>query len=409
MGTAVVRTLAVDGSKPRYLGQYGAVSGLHYSYTLSGGCEQLSCALAVSERLRTDGLDPGRLVQALLGASVVWEGTLDEPQQSSQGGWSLTAHGSGTWGSDFTADYTPGQWATQAPDTIIGNAVSRGLGWLPSTVGHPAGMFLGQPPDPGAAKIDEMLNQLTSLGGLVWQVKRGSWGNQLRVDPIVTTPTPTRLLVSTAPAPRTLAGDINAIQIRYNSVPDLGPNFPAQYATVWAVDNASIAKHGRKETFLDIGSNGPMLSTDAQSVGNYVLQRYQRAMYAGPYTARYGELLTIGGQPIDLAAYWLGNEGPQVVKLLLTDQAYGGEVNPGPVVFYTGRYEYDQDAGAATITPFQTVTEDFASLLANRAARQRARKVYQFGSSSGPGLWWWFAGQPERKWHYRRALHHKKA
>jgi hypothetical protein len=404
---AQLRTLAAGTSANwKYLGRYGQVAGVKYSYTVPGGCEQLSCTLGAPAALRVAALDPGRIVQAVLGASIVWEGTLDEPAPS-DAGWSITAQGSGTWGSLYNADYSA-PWNIDAPDNVITNAIGRGLGWLPTSIGAPAGMYFGQPPDSGSIKIDAMLNQMCEPGGLVWQVKRGSWGNSVRVDPIPATPT--RLLVCTSPVPRTLGGDINAIEIRYQATPDLGPGAAATFATTYATDAASIAKHGRREEYMDLSSNGVMLGTDAQAVGNGVLANYTRASYAGPFTVRYGELLTIGGQLCDLASYWHANEGPMVCKLLLADQGYGGEVTPGPVVFVTGRYEYDQDAQQATITPYQTASEDFASLLASRAAAARGRRVIVKREKHGE--LWWLAGTHKKHWRaypHKRKKHHKPA
>jgi hypothetical protein len=396
-GRSQVRTFAVDGSKPRYLGTLGAVSGLQLSWTIPGGAEQLTCTLGADPRLRTDATDPGRIVEVIRGGSVSWNGTLAEPQQTANG-WALTANGSGTWGAGFTADFS-NKWKDDAPDQVIANAVGRGLGWEQPDIGHPSGMFLGQPPDPGAIQVDAMMTQLCSLGGLTWWVKRVQSGCQVQVFPVPTTPmTATRLLVATSPAPRTLGGDINAIEIRYESAPDEGAGYPAVFSTTWATDATSIAKHGRIETFLDISNSGPMLAGDAQAIGNLVLGQYQRASYAGPFTVRQGELLTLGGQPTDIGMFFTGTpEGAPVYKLLMMDQAYGGEVAPGPVTFLCGRYEYDEDAETATITPFQSLAENFASLLAARASRARGRKVEVWRGRGA--ILWGFEGS--KHWHRR--------
>lgn len=371
MSRGQVRTFRADGtSQPRYLGALGPVSGLKYSFSLPGGCEQMSCLLQVDPAYRTEALDPGRYVQVNVGGDVIWDGTLDEPQQQAGAGWAITAHGSGTWGADFAADYT-GNWGVQVPDGAVNNAIGRGLGWVTSAVGHPAGMWLSQPQDAGSVQVDAMLNLLCSMGGLTWQVKRCPRGNLLQVFSLPTAPT--RLLVTATPAPRTLGGDVNAIELRYQASPNLGSGFPATYATTWATDAASIARHGRKEAYADLSSSGPMLATDAQAVGNFVLQRYQRASYAGPFTVTAGQLRTVGGQPCDLGCFYLGNEGPMVCKVLLADQGYGGEVAPGPVSFLVGRYEYDDDADTAVITPFQSLAGSFASFLAARASAAKGR------------------------------------
>jgi hypothetical protein len=53
-----------------------------------------------------------------------------------------------------------------------------------------------------------------------------------------------------------------------------------------------------------------------------------------------------------------------VVRLMLSDFAYGGEVIPGPVTFVAGEVEYDDSAQTLTVTPFQNVASSFSDLLA---------------------------------------------
>lgn len=370
MSRGKVRTIAPDGTGLRYLGTLGPVSGLTYSFTVPGGCEQMSCTLGADPLLRTDALNPGRRVEVCLGGGTVWDGITDEPQQTDSG-WQITAQGSGTFGSLFNADYS-GSWATAVPDQVITDAISRGLGWVTSSIGHPSGIFLGQAPDPGSTFVDDMLNQLTQLGGLTWTVKHAPRGNLPQMWSIPIT-TPTRLLISSAPAPRTLGGDYNAIELRYQVTADQGAGHPATFSTLYRTNAASIARHGRRETFYDLSSVGTMNVSDVQAIGDSVLSRYQRASYAGPFTVRPGQLTTLGGQPVDLGVFWLGNEGPMVCKLLLTDQGWGGEVSAAAPVFMTGRYEYDDDSNTATIAPFESVREDFSSLLAAAASGARPR------------------------------------
>lgn len=395
MSRGQVRTTAVNGTRRQYLGTIGPVNGLVTSYAIPGGCEQMSCTLTPvnGTTYRSDALDPGRTVEVMLGGSV-WDGILDEPTEV-DGGWSITAQGSGTMGSLYDADYT-GSWSAAVPDQVITDAISRGLPWITPSIGHPAGMFLGQPPDPASVKVDEMLNQLTSLGGMTWMVKHAPRGNLPQVWPIATTPN--RLLVTADTAPRTLGGDINALKLRYMVTADAGSGKPATFATTWCVDQASIDRHGRRETYYDLSSVGPMLLSAVQAIGNAVLSQYQRASFAGPFNVRSGQLLTLGGQPQDLGVFFMGNEGPMCCKLLLTDGAYGGEVQPGPVTFMVGGYSYDWDADVAQITPFQSLRQDFAALLAARASRARPRvfkhkhrrplppgHLVSVGSHHGPG------------------------
>ena len=385
-----------DGTGVRYLGSLGHVSGLVTSWTVPGGCETMSCFLACDPRSRTDALDPGRKVEVIRGGEAVWNGKLAEPQQQQDAGWSIQANGSGTYGSLYNAEYGVGNsWASLAPDTVISNAISRGLDWLPSSVHGTAGLYFGQVPDSGSIAIDAMLNQMTAPGALTWWIRRTASGNLLEIWPQDDT-VANALLVSTQAAPRTLGGDLNAIEVRYNSVPDLGQGYPAVYATVWALDSDSIAKHGRIETYMDLSSNGAMLQSDAQNVGLSVLKRYKRASYAGPFTVRQGELLNLGGQPRDLGVFFQGGDAPMVCRLLLMDQGWGGEVLVGAPQFLVGRYEYSDDDGTAAITPFQTMDESFSGLLQSAAGTAHGRRVYKW--IGGDAALWWFKG---RKTHFR--------
>jgi hypothetical protein len=57
-----VATYAPDGTDKRYLGVHGDVSALTYSYQLSGGCDQMSCALLCKPGPKLRALEAGRIV-----------------------------------------------------------------------------------------------------------------------------------------------------------------------------------------------------------------------------------------------------------------------------------------------------------------------------------------------------------
>src|SRR5262249_7291463 len=96
-----------------------------------------------------------------------------------------------------------------------------------------------------------------------------------------------------------------------------------------------------------------------QQVGAYVLEAYQRASFAGPFTCSYGQLLNAGGAPVDPGADQAGT----VCRLILTDFAFGGEVSPAPITFIVGSYEWDDFSQKATITPYQTLNQSLSGLL----------------------------------------------
>jgi hypothetical protein len=343
-------------TQPIWLGSVGHVQALKYSWTLPGGADALSCNLMVSASTRTQATDPGRIVQAYRGGGLIWEGIMNEPVPTTAG-WTLSAVGAGNYGTNYVALYTS-TWPASEPDQAINNAIGRGLRWNPTSIGTPAGAWYGQAVDSGAQTITDLLNLICTYGGLTWQVATGPQGNVLSVFALPTTVTD--LLLVRQPAPRTLGGDINTIWLRYQvSADNASTGAAATFTTTSATVPASIAAHGTREAYLDISNAGTMSAGAAQAVGNSVLQRYQRASFAGPFTAGPGDIMTTGGQSQDLGL----NQAGSVMQLILTDYGYGGEVVLGPVTFLVGGYEYDDDTLTGTVTPFQYVNLSLSGLL----------------------------------------------
>ena len=371
-GASQVLTMAPDFTHPRYLGSLGHVTGLSYSYACPGGCDQMAATLQISALSFPDALAPGRWVYIIRGASVIWTGKLDEPQPSASG-WNITAHGSGTFGADFAAVYT-GTWdatlPSPTPDNCVNGAIGRGLNWLSPAPGinSPAGMWVGQPVDSGAQTITDLLNLICTKGGLTWYVGCRAAGNILSVFPLPTTPT--NLLVSSTPVSRTLGGDTNVIWLRYQDRAD-STTAPAEFSTTSVTDANSVAAHGPMETFADLSSAPVLTAAAAQAVGSLVLKRYQRASFAGPFTLGPGQLLTLGGAPVDLGAGM--PLAPMVCRVLLSDYAYGGETTPAPVSFLVGAYSFDDDSQTAQVTPFQSLDLSLPGLLSAIVSTQPPR------------------------------------
>lgn len=341
--------------QPRLLSAVGHVAGLKYSFALPGGCDQMSCTVQRDIRYRTDAIDEGRYVRVFRGASVVWEGKLEEPAPTAAG-WTITAKGAGQYGHDYVA-YYDGTFGTGTPDNAVNLAIQRGLRWTNPGIGNPASMWTGQVIDPGSQKIQDLLNLICTKGALTWYVTTSAQGNVLSVFPLSPQKTPDRLLVSNDPAARTLGGDYNTLFVRYQSSAD-GAS-AATYATtsVWNPD--SIRLHDPMEEYIDISSAGQYTAAQAQQVANDILAQYIRANFASAFTIQQGQLLTTGGQPVDLGCQQAG----MVVRLVLADFGYGGELRAVPVTFLVGAYEYDDDKQTATVTAFQSLQTTFTSLI----------------------------------------------
>jgi len=361
-GTSQVAVAPPGSSAWQYLGSAGAVTALTYSFTCPGGCDKMSCTVMVPAAYRTQLFNPGWQVRVTRGGHQVWDGKLDEPVPTASG-WNLTAVGTGNRGQDFLAIYS-GTWPAGQPDESVNGAISRGLPWANPGVGQPAGAWFGQAVDSGAQTITALLNLLCTRGAMTWYVNSqpgGIPGDDLSVFPLPTVPN--RLLVCTTPVARTLGGDINTIWIRYQISADTTSgttSVPATYGITVAQNAQSVAAHGVIETFIDLSDVGVQTATAAQAVGASVLAIYQRASWAGPFTASYGQLLNTGGVPIDPGADQAGT----YMRLILTDYGYGGEVTPQfPVQFLVGAYEWDDFAQVATVTPFTAIDQSLTGLL----------------------------------------------
>jgi hypothetical protein len=364
-------TLLPIPTAPRWLGSIGHVTNMVRSFTCPGGPESLSLLLRLPPEFRTDALNPGRIVQVWRGASCVWEGKLDEPAPTPDG-WTVTAHGAGTYGTDYAAI-----WSTWNADDAVNRAINqRGLRWVNNGIGKPSGIFLGQQQDSASETITAHLNLLITGGGLIWKLYRpvassppaSPW--QLKVTPFTQdadgnpTAKPNRILVCNTPVARTIAADINYIVMRYQITAD-APATSTKKATtatfgLTQVSNlASIAQHGQMEYYIDISSAGVLTAAQAQAIGQNILNRYIRASFAGPFAVLPGQVLNAAGTPVDLGC----DDAGLIYRVMVTDASYGGEVAPAPLTFMSGAYEYNEDTGGATITPYQSARQDMASLI----------------------------------------------
>jgi hypothetical protein len=399
-----ILSYAVDGSDLQVLGNLAPMAPPKYSFTLPGGCDQLSTTLARSPRWRTKAIDPGRQLEVHLGGSIVWRGRLLDPKPG-ETGWEITGQGSGTYGSLYQAEYT-GSWSAALPDAMINRAITRGLRWINPGIGAPAGMFTGQPQDSAMSKLDDALAQATSKGALTWQVACTSRGDVVSMFALPTTPN--RYLISDEPVARTLGGDLNRIWLRYQSSPDIQGKAAAQFATTSTDDTASIAKHDVSETSEDLSSSGTMTAGNAQAVGNYVLARYQRASFADPFTVVRGQLLNLGGQQVELGAYFAADAQPAMVcKVALLDYGLGGEVKTGATRFLVGAYEYDSATDTAAITPYQGLRTDFSGLMELRTGQIRPRHTKVWFTKGRKYYTWTGKHHQHRHSHRRRIAHWK--
>lgn len=348
-GSTTILTMAPDGTDRQWLGHKGPVTPPVYSHTYPGGCAQLTCSLMLGSAERIPATNPGRILQAYRGTSKVWDGKVDEPQASDQNGWAVSAHGCGTFGADFLA-----VWTSWTPDNLLTQGTSRGLRWRRPAAGVPStGLWLSQPQNTGSQTIADAYNAMTSLGAYGWTVDR-------RLLQVNLAPLPSavdRLLICTIPGNRTITADVNAILVHYCSADDGQGN--QTFAALFVVNAAGVAKHGRMEAYLDLQDAGVMTSTAAQAAGNAILARYVRAPWAGPIPVQQGQILTLGGSPVDIGT----EEAGHVYRVLFMDGGAGGEVTAAPTTIIGGGIQWDDGAEVGSLIPLGSIADDLSSLM----------------------------------------------
>ncbi|HVT97903.1 MAG TPA: hypothetical protein VHE33_10365, partial [Acidobacteriaceae bacterium] len=391
---------------PRWLGQIGHVSGINYTYALPGGPDQLTCVLQVPPDYRTDAMNPGRILTAYRGGGCIWEGILTEPTPSPTG-WTLTANGAGTYGTNFAAWWQIGDALSWNADRVLEYAIARGLRWNLPGINNPPGLYLGPVQESGSMTITDFMNLLCTGGALTWQVTQPAGAStfpprpwDIRVfplpsdssgNPIESAPSnqlssqlftfdrwsrsdlsatqsrrpPDLYIVNTNPMGRTITADYNTVVVYYQVTADTTATSTkaatsATYQTTYADIPQSVAQHGRLEYFLDVSSAGVMTQPQASQIAVNVLTKYVRANFSGTFTVQPGQLLNVGGFPVDLGCNW----GGYVASVQVETFAYGGEVAFGPVTFQIGEYAFDDDTQTATVTPYQSARTDISSVIA---------------------------------------------
>lgn len=350
-GTSQVCTLTYGYTNRRWLGALGHINGLQYDHIYPGGPNGMSLTIAQPPTWRTDAIDPGRITEIWRGGSRIWEGILDEGVPDTSG-WSVTAHGAGTYATSYDAHY-----ATWNIDNPLDLAIGRGMRWTKPTFGSIG--WLQQVADDASTTCTDFLNNATIQAGLLWSVDSRQ-GNLLSIgappDDILGVD---RLLVCTVPNPRTLAAAVNTLWCNYVSAVDTDSG--DQTVTVTMIQNAAAAlKYGNQEDYVDLSAAGLMTSGAVTTNITNVLNQYIRAMFTSTYTVRHGQYMTTGGSAVDL-----GSETayPHVARLLLTDGSYGGEVVATPVSFVVGQFAFDQDSETAQVTPYQSYKTDIQTLI----------------------------------------------
>lgn len=346
-----------DGTDPRPLAQLAPISALSWTSALPGGDATLTATLALPAAQQPPALRPGRLLKVFRGAESVWDGTLAAPVRAS-GSWTLAANGIGTYGNSYVADWDGVNFGLQQ---IINRARGdpRRLLWeTPGDLNTGYGLDLSQQFDSCSKSITDAINGFCSGAGKTWEITRRQ--HLLRIFPMPDLTRPTRLLIAPDPPGRTLAGYYDTLYLRHQVTADGGAAGAATYANVHIHVIPAINRFGSLEGYGDWSQAGIVDDTKAEGWARGVLSAYQSASYTTAFAVTPGQVLTLGGTPVDLGTERAG----EVYKVLYADGGFAGEpAQTQQVTFLGGEYQWDDIAQAASISPYQIAAASLSGLL----------------------------------------------
>lgn len=327
-----------------WLATVGAVGELKWSTIADGGPEQVSWRMPLPDTFTHPSLRTGKLVKVMFGSAPLWQGILNEPDNS-EDGWQFTAIGLADEATGYLCLDAGGN-TTSTPDVAIDQAIARGLPWTRPASLSATPFALSDATD-NLNYLSDLLDAWATSQGKRWEVD-ATGAVTAAVDP--TTPT---WYMTPGSARIGLADDDYASNLygRYKTA-------AASYATVTVADSAAAAKR-RREYPVDLTSLGVVSSGTATNVLNGMLAN-GKARYAWTDAATPSrlQLTTPGGQPACLA---LVKAGDMVrVHGVINEQ---GTLAPY-FDFIIGRTEYEDGADTITLAPTELAPRALGDVLA---------------------------------------------
>lgn len=318
------------------------VTGIKWSTQYPGGDISFSAALNAQPNLVHHGLTAGRRVTILGGCAVRWQGVLDEPRRGNP--WQLSGTGLAALAKQYGSVGNTAVGSAIALNTIVDNAIARGLPWtrpaaLPSAGASTAS---GQTVDGAFAEVSKANGQFWSLSVL---------GAVTMAAPPTT---PMYLLATTQALNPTMVGYATQVVVAFNN--SSGPNIDQRTVT----DATAIAAFGKREALLDLTGNGTMSATAATAYGTtWLTQNKPQLRYTNPILVQPKQLTVPGGGPVDLMTVRAGC----LVTVTDVDPTHENQLAAGPLSFLVGQTDYDADAHTLTLTPLGVQGTDFVSVL----------------------------------------------
>jgi hypothetical protein len=333
-----VATEANAGGDRIYLDDIGLVSALRYSTSVNGDLTA-SWQMYLDPRATHRALAPGRRVRVPLG-SESWRGIMVNAERGDV--WDCTATGWPALADSYTALAATTDNGLKL-DEVVDAAIARGLPWTrPSALpALTAGLQ-----ESGFGTITEALNTVCDAKARLWVVGRDG--------AVTTTAIPTTvayiLQANDTAGGRSPGEFVTDVQVTYFS--------SSTYAPTTITRSATTRPYGRFEATLDITDLGPIALAQAQERGDsFLAQHGARLQFARPFTVAAGQLLNVGGQPVDLGTVE-AKDG--LVRVMLTDpDTAAGELSYTATNIALAETDYDVDADVITLTPFDRSASGF--------------------------------------------------
>lgn len=297
-----------------------------------GGCLAASFAFALSRRAQHQALRPGAYVQILCGPVPVWTGILTEPDRST---WEVHAVGMGAALRDYLALDSGGASTRNLGDAITQAAVR---GWPGSNAASVVGPVAGDP-DGNPISVGALLDDYAEQTGQRWGAD-GRGVLYMRPDPtgvtLITAPGSAVFSPTSEAAPRRLAG-------RYFD---------------GTSNQTAIVGAGAPEADVDLTDRGTLTLTAAEAILSGQLARSGATGWAGSVTLHQDQLMTQGGQPVNLAANQTGH-------LIRCHGMADNTVASAPwMELVIGKTTYTADEEVITIEPVNAVPRTLSSVIA---------------------------------------------
>jgi hypothetical protein len=266
----------------RWLSMESFLGAVEMSTVWPGGSDEVSWTPAVTPVRRFSG---GESVVVYYGGVPVWAGKLTEPDPSQA---QLTAIGAWREGADFAGLDNLGA-ANKVPDTVVDQAIIRGLNWTRPTSlqNSTVGIDITQGPVSVATLLDTMASGQSSR-----------WG----VDPlrqVYKADDPTTPSFQTLP----IAGGFGYALDNYAStlIGRYLDSVSSTYKTETVTDTTAESLHGHVERIIDLTPRGGRTAAQANSILTNMLAKDRSIpQWTQPIEVVYGELLNMGGVPVAL-------------------------------------------------------------------------------------------------------------